>query len=99
MGVYINGMEMPDYGYVCVKVFANGDVVMTKEKRGGLVITGLNEHIGMAIPVTAHGRLIDADALLYDVRQNSESYFADDFAHEWVDVAPTVIPADREEQT
>ena len=41
-----------------------------------------------------HGRLIDADALLKDVRDNSESYFADDFAHEWVDVAPTIIEAD-----
>ena len=44
-----------------------------------------------------HGRLIDADALLKDVRDNSESYFADDFAHEWVDVAPTIIEADEEE--
>lgn len=42
-----------------------------------------------------HGRLIDADALLKDVRDNSESYFADDFAHEWVDVAPTIIEADE----
>ena len=48
------------------------------------------------VPVPPHGRLIDADALLSDVRQNSESYFADDFAHEWVDVAPTVIPASEE---
>ena len=43
---------------------------------------------------TPHGRLIDADALIDDVRRNSESYFADDFAHEWVDKAPTIIPAD-----
>lgn len=42
---------------------------------------------------TPHGRLIDADALIDDVRRNSESYFADDFAHEWVDKAPTIIPA------
>lgn len=44
-----------------------------------------------------HGRLIDADALLKDVRDNSESYFADDFAHEWVDAAPTVLEAESEE--
>ena len=42
-----------------------------------------------------HGRLIDADALLEDVRKNSVSYSADDFAHEWVDVQPTVIEAER----
>lgn len=35
-------------------------------------------------------RLIDADALIEDVRKNSASYFADDFAHEWVDKQPTV---------
>lgn len=36
------------------------------------------------------GRLIDADRLLNDVRKHSASYFADDFAHEWVDQQPTV---------
>lgn len=35
-------------------------------------------------------RLIDADALIADIRENSESYFADDFAHEWVDRQPTI---------
>ena len=44
-----------------------------------------------------HGRLIDADALLEDVRKNSVSYSADDFAHEWVDVQPTVIEAEGTE--
>lgn len=34
-------------------------------------------------------RYIDSDALLEDIRKNSESYFADDFAHEWVDKQPT----------
>lgn len=37
-------------------------------------------------------RLIDADALMDDIRQNSASYFADDFAHEWVDKQPTITP-------
>ncbi len=35
-------------------------------------------------------RLIDADALLDDIRSHSASYFADDFAREWVDKQPTV---------
>ena len=52
---------------------------------------------GVPLP-KGHGRLIDADALLKDVRDNSESYFADDFAHEWVDVAPTIVEADRSEE-
>ena len=39
-------------------------------------------------------RYIDADALIDDIRKHSESYFADDFAHEWVDKQPSadVIP-------
>lgn len=35
-------------------------------------------------------RYIDADALIEDIRKHSESYFADDFAHEWVDQQPTI---------
>ena len=35
-------------------------------------------------------RLIDADALIEDIRKHSASYFADDFAHEWVDQQPTI---------
>ena len=35
-------------------------------------------------------RLIDADALIEDIREHSASYFADDFAHEWVDQQPTI---------
>jgi hypothetical protein len=29
-----------------------------------------------------------------DIKKNSASYFADDFAREWVDVQPTVIEAE-----
>ena len=41
-------------------------------------------------------RLIDADKLMEDVRKNSESYFADDFAEQWVNRQQTVdaIPID-----
>lgn len=37
-------------------------------------------------------RPIDADALIKDVRENSESYFADDFAEFWVNRQPTIQP-------
>ena len=60
---------------------------------------GICDAIASGTPLPkGHGRLIDADALIKDVRDNSESYFADDFAHEWVDVAPTIIDADRSEE-
>lgn len=39
-------------------------------------------------------RLIDADALIADISKNSSSYFADDFAREWVDKQPTVELSD-----
>lgn len=39
--------------------------------------------------VNRMARYIDADALIDDIRKHSESYFADDFAHEWVDKQPS----------
>ena len=41
-------------------------------------------------------RAIDADALMKDVRENSESYFADDFAEFWVNRQPTIQPEPHE---
>lgn len=85
MSVLIKGMDMP------------------KKKNGAVIIIYPDGRCAFengkeykAVPVPPHGRLIDADALLADVRAHSESYFADDFAHEWVDVAPTIIPADKD---
>lgn len=37
-------------------------------------------------------RCIDADALMKDVREHSESYWADDFAEYWVNRQPTIEP-------
>jgi len=50
---------------------------------------------GLILP-KCHGRLIDADALLQDIKEHEESYFAEDFAHHWVDLAPTILEADGE---
>lgn len=44
-----------------------------------------------------HGRLKDVDAIIEDIRKNSESYFADDFAHEWIERQPTIVEAEGEE--
>lgn len=70
MGVYIKGMEMPDYGYVCLKVFANGEVLMTKEHRGALVITGIKDKVGTAVPVPEHGRLIIKDGEIIEQKSD-----------------------------
>ena len=45
--------------------------------------------------LTPHGRLIDESVLISDIRKNSESYFADDFAHEWTSKQPTVIDGEE----
>ena len=92
MSIYIKGMEMPDYGYVCLKVFANGEVLMTKEHRGALVITGIKDKVGTAAPVPPHGRLIDADALM----SNAEYKGKHDILTAYdVVAAPTIIPAEE----
>ena len=97
MSVLIRGMEMPDYGYVCLKVFANGEVLMTKVHRGALVITGLNDKVGTAVPIPPHGRLIDADELFKEMERNGWYNNADrDIAEDLVLAAPTIIPADKE---
>ena len=101
MSVLVKDMEMPEtcdecefhcyhsYGeYVCVAAPLLYPFNLANSK-------GRRKSWCPLVEVPApHGRLIDADALLEDVRKNSVSYSADDFAHEWVD-APTVIEAER----
>ena len=103
MSILIKGMEMPKTCYDChlceqtdyyaspyCRVSDDDDMMSINE------IRAKRRDNCPLIPVPDHGRLIDADALLEDIRKHSASYFADDFAHEWVDVAPTIIPADKE---
>lgn len=90
----IRGIGMPTEKPIAVVIHPDGTAYCA-EMLAGVCTEYLNDCV--AIPVPPHGRLIDADALIADIRANSESYFADDFAHEWVDVAPTVIPAEEGE--
>ena len=82
--ILIKGMEMPKK--------KNGAVLIIYPD-GRCAFENGKEYKAVTVP--PHGRLIDADELIDDVRRHSESYFADDFAHEWVDKAPTIIPADK----
>lgn len=61
MGIYIKGMEMPQkkYGYVLV-IYPDGKVYC----QDGEEYT--------AFPVPPHGRLIDADALIEDLKYDVE---------------------------
>ena len=83
--ILIKGIQFPKFSPHVIEVYPDGTAIAQGK---GIY--------GKAVPVPPHGRLIDADELIDDVRRHSESYFADDFAHEWVDKAPTVIPADKD---
>ena len=104
MSVVIRGMEMPENCRECRfqdYVFTSG---VTLCGASCVVLARNFEAIGFdgrpdwcpLVDLGKHGRLIDADKLMDDIKKNSASYFADDFAREWVDVQPTVIEAEDE---
>lgn len=95
MSVYIHGMEMPTGCLHCFLFSGQGCKATNKLFPDWLNVATRPTGCPL-IFVPDHGRLIDADALISDIRKHSQSYFADDFAHEWVDVAPTIIPAEEE---
>ena len=95
MGVYIKGMEMPKACVVCP---------CACEFDGSCHITGYKPTFAEwyedgvkdcpLVPVSPHGRLIDADALNYsntDYCGNHLVYLVD------IDDAPTIIPAEEDE--
>jgi len=92
MGVYIKGMEMPTAG-MCktITIFDDGAVV---EGNG-------SEKLGIAVPVPPHGRCIDADKLMQEMRLIiKENMLSRDDARELLETigdAPTVIEAEEVE--
>lgn len=93
MSILFKGVEMPKGCWDCP--FQTNPICATNDILNFTTRIARPDNCPI-IGIPHHGRLIDADALLADVRAHSESYFADDFAHEWVDVAPTIIPADKD---
>ena len=106
MSVLINGMEMPtEKNGVVLIIYPNGTVLVepTFAKRH----EGRKEFKAVEIP--PHGRLIDADALIHDIRLEllgiemnglkGTPAYADDLRTMWMrladeDLAPTIIEAD-----
>ena len=99
MSVLIKGMEMPTCCCVCSCFNDEYCYCQADDKDLGSIPIDHRHPDCPLVPVPPHGRLIDADELIDDVRRHSESYFADDFAHEWVDKVPTVIGADKDGET
>lgn len=106
-GIYIPGMKMPTTGLYLVSVDSScgkDETVMTVNRMLGnrdvcLIIGAYN-----LVPVPEHGRLIDADAIKYtyttvwgsDDGHNRLDYVV---GIDEIDEMPTIIPADKEEQT
>ena len=89
MGVYIKGMEMPECCGYCPFEYKN--YCMAKPS---LAVESADRHPRCPlVPVPAHGRLIDADALVRDngIKEIPEYY-------EVVCDAPTIIPAEPGEE-
>lgn len=95
MSVIIKGMDMPmccgrcDFNVSSLYCNRTGsEIDRDYEYRGRLSDCPISE-----LP-EKHGRLKDVDAIIEDIRKNSESYFADDFAREWIDRQPTIVEAE-----
>ena len=86
--ILIHGMEMPKCGRITIQIGADGAVYLVTE---GKIIAEMYMECNPAITIKPHGRLIDADAL-GKFPYNMD--FCDGYeADEWVQNAPTVIPA------
>ena len=86
--ILIHGMELPKCGRITIQIGADGAVYLVTE---GKIIAEMYMECNPAITVKPHGRLIDADAL-GKFPYNMD--FCDGYeADEWVQNAPTVIPA------
>lgn len=97
MGVYISGMEMPKEGsWITLRVFPDGKCVIHSWCGNDDEIKfEFMEHL-IAATVPPHGRLIDADALLFECNtgriRSGESFVT----RTYVNDAPTIIEAEGE---
>ena len=94
MSVYIKGMEMPESCIFCPAM--NGDWSICK-------LTGRNINLATRqtdcplIPVPDHGDLIDRDKLRETMFIGEQCLYSWDEVEDAIDYAPTIIPADKEE--
>ena len=87
-GIYIKGLEMPEKGFVDVRIFADDGCCVISDRKPPFY----KEY--KAIPVPEHGRLIDADEV--------KSYYRDEgmrvsklVVMATINNAKTIIPADK----
>lgn len=95
MSIIIKGMEMPKTGVYVLSVGNTGKdktiFTIAEHTHSGKIIP---RHVGEAVPVPPHGRLIDADALKGMMPTIGDEYL---YAREMIEEAPTVIEEEAEE--
>lgn len=96
MGVYIGGLEIPPKGKGVVVILCSSGAVYS----GG-------QKVGTAVPIPAHGRLIDADALKAKQQEDADLFInavslaeksrRDEALNAVANIvnAPTIIPAEE----
>ena len=99
MSIIIKGMEMPKSCDMCWALDDYGDYPrcrITEEQRGyNFPIRQKRMDNCPLVPVPAHGRLIDADALR-DWSDDSAMIAFDYVTRSQINAAPTIIPASEE---
>ena len=87
MSILIKGMEMP----------IDGNETIIRIQPDGTVLDQYGHHLAItAVPVPPHGRLIDADALIKQVKR--DGIRSDPFVRivcDYFKDAPTIFEADR----
>jgi hypothetical protein len=95
MSIIIKGMKMPKTGVYVLSVDNTGKdktiFTIAEHTHSGKIIP---RHVGEAVPVPPHGRLIDADALKVRMPTIGDEYL---YAREMIDEAPTIIEAEEED--
>lgn len=98
-GIYIPGMEMPQEGCAVAMIFSDGETRVYTGKPVSVIKC-------KAVPVSPHGRLIEKGALLDKCYQHYEDFMLGKVdgktallnIEKEIKAAPTIIPADKEEQ-
>ena len=95
MGVYIKGMEMPKDGVYWCEIGVADDIAM-------ITIHGEDRKSFPLVPVPPHGRCVDADKLMQEMRLFiKENMLSRDDARELLETiedAHTIIPAEQAEE-
>lgn len=97
MSILIKGMDMPADGeLLCINIHPDGKVCINLDLEC--------EKVGEAVPVQAHGRLIDADMLYKRIKTECNPYGKPTISYEdgnrvmhVIIGTPTIIPAEESE--